>query len=352
MPRVYPVIVKRTTVTGGTGNVGWGPNFGGLDGDQFGCGVGLLPFEPPAVEIPKTCGCNLDLEKLDLTHGKTCGCTISSFTADPTANKTCACNLDLETVNLGHNKTCGCNLDLYAIDPVGAKTAGTHLSGTVTGAPFWQREDHASGAGADLANITVTYAAGAPADGTLLLMSVGVKGSSAPAPDVPSGWTYRGQVVRSEAELHRLTVYHRVASGESSSQMVILSGVVTDATATIHQIVGYDTTTPINTSSTSDSSSINITAPSVTTSVANCLVFYLTTHLHIVTQSHTPPSSHAELTEFETGAVDAICSNDGSRVYTASGATGSVTVSCDELTASVALAFRVAIAPGTTTIAS
>lgn len=88
-------------------------------------------------------------------------------------------------------------------------------------------------------------------------------------------------------------------------------------------------------------------APSVTTTIANTLVFYAVCHIHVISESHTPPANNTERTDFEdpnTGAN--VGSTSGTRIFAATGATGTATIDCTQVLGSNGISHRIAIAPG------
>ncbi len=295
---------------GGTptiGNVEWGPNFGGLDGDQFAVGA----------------------------------------------------NLDLASINLANTKTCGCNVDLFAVDTVYNKTSGAHLSGTVLGAPFWQEVTTAALTAAG-SSIVVNKPSGSQV-GHLLVAFVGTSAAAGAASiNVPSGWTATGAGASGTGTIPtRIRSFIRIVDGtEGSTVTFTFTASADQATAEIHRVVATDPTNPLNAGAAGSVAATALVTdpviPSVTTTVANCLVFAFLFHSHLaLSQTHTPPASHLEVTDFQSTVTAVIVSSTTSyRVFSAAAATGTCTVDCTETVATDAVYQRLAIAPGSLVIAS
>lgn len=219
------------------------------------------------------------------------------------------------------------------------------LTGTALGAPFWQQVDTASDQQlGNIPSIDVTYSV-VPPDGMFLLAFVTGNGSGV-SPDTPAGWTSVGTTAASGNLKAR--VFSRVASGEGATQTFAYSGGTnTSATAEIHQILGGG---GVDVFTQGNASIADPVIPAVTTTVVNCLVFYFLGHMHTLSQSHTPPASNDERTEFETSGIGGVCSNSGTRIFAAAGATGTATVNCNQLGASGAAYHRVAVFPAPVTL--
>ncbi len=78
------------------------------------------------------------------------------------------------------------------------------------------------------------------------------------------------------------------------------------------------------------------------------MVFAFLFHQHLtLSQTHTPPASHVETTDFQSTVGGTRWGSTTSwRVFAAAAATGTATVDCTETVATDWLSIRVAIAPG------
>ncbi len=145
--------------------------------------------------------------------------------------------------------------------------------------------------------------------------------------------------------------YWRIASSEPASYTwasPVPQGVTTGE---IHRIAGTDPTTPVNASNDGKVlATALVTNPvnvSVTTTVANCLVLAWLFHDHgALSNTHTAPTSHVEVTDFQGGTVTLDGSTTDWRVFSAAAATGTATHTCTETVPTDALYQRIAIAPG------
>lgn len=370
MPRARRIAVFQTSggsSGGGTptiGNVEWGPNFGGVDGDQFTAGVNA---DLSAVDLvhTKTCGCNVDLLSVDASYSnQTCGCNVDLFAVDPTYSlRNCGCNVDLFSIDTVYSKTCGCNVDLFAIDPTYSRTGGVHLSGSVLSAPFWQSEDHFPATAGNTTSIAVPYPSGIQSGDLLLAFCAtsNATGSGAAVVDVPSGWNGSAlQSLAGTAAVMFARVFWRAADGtESGSQTFNFSGATAGrATGEIHRIIGADTSSPVNATATATLlASALVTdpvSPAVTTTAANCMVFAFLAHSHAaLSNTHTAPASHVERTDFQSTVTAVILSStSATRVFASAASTGTATHDCTETVATDAVMIRAAIAPAAFTIAS
>lgn len=285
---------------GGGGNVSWGPDFGeagGADGKTFGVGV----------------------------------------------------SVDLDALALSATKNVGVHLTMPALQAVYTeKAVGVHASAEALGAPLWQAEAHAALA-ASAAEITCNVPAGVQ-NGELLVAFVGALASAAsPDIDTPAGWnlirhdTIGNQHARS---------FWRIASSEPASYTFTFTATANQATAEIHRILGANAGTPVNVHAGATASAADPVSPTVTTTAINCLVFAFLSHAHgALSQTHTPPASNDERTDFQsTVSLTILGSTTDTRIFNAAAATGTATHNCTETLATNAIMQRVAIAPGTFTL--
>lgn len=241
------------------------------------------------------------------------------------------------------------------------QTTGMHLSGTALGAPFWQSVQTQTGSG----DLVITKPTGI-VSGDLMVALLGstVTGPSA-TPDwtAPAGWTgIRGDLVNGAANSTRARSFYRIADGTEGATFTFTfaagSGTVARNSGEIHRIIGTHTTTPINVSNGGTLLGTALTPDpvnvSVTTTVVNCLVLAWLVHDHLaLTQTHTAPASHTEVSDFEsTNAANTESSTTDWRAFAAIGATGTATHDCTETVATDACYQRIAIQPGTVTLAA
>lgn len=291
----------------------------------------------------------IDLAQVDMTGALTAQALVDLDKVDMAGALSSVSTLDFAKLDPSGSLSSVSAIDLFSVNPVSNAVGGLAvvptMHGSVLGAPFWQREDHI-GQGAS-EPITVTYAAGAPADGTFLL--AWVANETGGLCNIPTGWT--DVPIAPSAGNFTGRVMYKFASGEGTTQDFDFPGSPNRCTAEIHQILGVDTTTPINITANGAANVTDPVVPSVTTTVPNCLVFYFCAHDHLaITQSHTPPASNTERTDFEGVGLARLGSTSGTRIFAATGATGTATINCNEIVATQAIYIRVAIAPGSLVI--
>ena len=256
-----------------------------------------------------------------------------------------------------YDKTVGCNIALTDLAVVmNEQQVGSHLSGEALGAPFWQTEAH-NALTAAATSITVSVPAGT-VDGDLLVAFVATRDAISQDVNVHGSWTAVNnvsQVTGTSGIFARCM--RRIASGEPASYTFTFAGSVANATAEIHRVIGHDGTTPIDASAVAALAATALDAdpdaPSVTTTVVNTLVFAWVGHDHLaLTQTHTPPASHIEVEDYESNTTALLFGSTTSwRVFAAAGATGTAAINCTETVATDACMMRVAIRPGTFTLA-
>lgn len=411
MPRL---ILEEDTVIiqtggGGTGNVAWGSSFGQSAGDDQsthdigisldldsidientqGLGVnfdldalalentqtlGLVIEADLGYENTKTIGINNDLDAIGLEDTKTIG-ILQTYELATENTQTVGINSDLDSIDLEHTKTVGIdiitgdlstehstqlvgiNTDLDDFATENTKTTGLHLSATVESAPFWQsvQTNTAQDAGG-VGSIAVTK----PVDtavGDLLLAFVGtVSVGAAATVNVPAGWT---AINNTAITTLYGRAFYRIADGtEGASITFTFASNATQTVAEIHRIIGTHATTPIDVSAVASVVASDLDpdpdSPLVTTTVVNTLVFAWLLHDHAaLTQSHTAGASHVERTDFESNLAGVrVSGTSQTRAFSATGSTGTIVHDCTETASTDGLMIRVAIKPGTLTIAS
>lgn len=99
--------------------------------------------------------------------------------------------------------------------------------------------------------------------------------NSTPTISPPSGWTQVGTTVTDGFSACRSMCWRRIADGSEGSSFTWTRSTTGDGAGGIARITGFDPTTPINVSaSNSESSGTAPTAPTVTTTVNDCLVLH------------------------------------------------------------------------------
>ena len=182
----------------------------------------------------------------------------------------------------------------------------------------------------------------------------------------PAGWTSI-QSASTTTVSHIVTgaTFYKIAGAGEASTYTFTFGAMTisyGVTGEIHRFNATDPTTPINVSAIATVLTSDLTpdpvSPSVTTTVANCLVLAFLAHDHNnITNSHTPPASHTERTDFASGEggvgwVGTMKATMAERVFASAAATGTATHNCSETIGTDGVMTRIAIAPGSLTIAT
>lgn len=336
--------------------VAWGPDFGGVDGDRYNIGV---QTSMPALGLAKNQGIGVNSDLFSIAgnyNAQSIGIHTDGVLGPNYNAQSIGVDHDMPTVEVNFLTQAGIRLahTMPSLALSHAKTIGVHLSGSVLGAPFWQSVavQTSTGIGGSDPSIVITKPAGT-VDGDLLLACVAVAnglGAAGFTFTTPSGWTQVG--TKATVGFVAAAVYRRVASGEPADYTFAGVGGYNNFVGCIQRVNAIDGTTPINTDAQGSASVADPVVPSVTTTVANCLVFYFCAHIHVLSESHTPPASHVERSETLADAgTPAVTLDCGTRVFASAGATGTATINCSEIAASDAAYFRVAVAPGSLVIA-
>lgn len=304
-----------------------------LDGERT-LGVGAPVMDTLALDGERTLGHNVTLPELALDATRQLGEGLSMVLG-----------LDGERT-LGHNAT------FPALSVDGTRQEGVHVLAEVLGAPFWQAVTTAQ---ATTNNVTVSCPSSL-AVGDLLLAFVGAIGTvvtNISADD--AGWNNSPPDFLSQSAIGANWFYHLVTGSEPGTFSFTAADTVatTRMTAEIHHIKGVDGTTPIDgVTATSSAAQADPIAPTITPSVANCLVFANVIHDHAaLSQSHTPAAGHVERTDHQSVTPIFIGSCSITKVFPAA-ATGTVTFDCSETVPTPQISHRIAIRPGTQVIAA
>ncbi len=192
--------------------------------------------------------------------------------------------------------------------------------------------------------ITLTVPSGTT-NGDLLIAVLTTRLNSAHTHTTPSGWT----VTKSTASgNYRGTVYQRIASSEPADYAFANSGSTCRICGEMYRITGHDPTTPVNivASAWSAGTSTSVDAASVTTSVDNCLLFwvgFVMANINLDTVS-----GMTELHDLTAGATAHNSTAVDDQTFATAGATGtkSVTIASADW---MAIQFAIAPAPVTLT---
>lgn len=262
--------------------------------------------------------------------------------------------VDLEAVNLDGNVNVTATPDLEAVDLAGS--VGTVLAtvdGTALGAPFWQNESHNTSSSA---NVVVTKPSGT-IQGDLLVLHWALTGNPNPTLGsftAPSGWTAITGVLSPGLTKVAAATYWKIAGASEPADYTFTvtgSGVSLQQFAEIHRIKGTHATVPIDNFTTGTVNATSLVtdpvSPSIDPVTTNTLVLRFLAHDHAaLTQTHTPPGTHVERTDYEANNAARVGSHSMTRVYAADTATETATHDCTETVATDATMVVISIAPG------
>lgn len=341
-------VVKKTTSGGGNALVRWGPDFGGLDGDRYNVGA-LTNFTAAQLTHERPVGVAGRFVFLDLRYNQQIVGASVSTTFNPNYNpQVVGDRVDLKALAANYNpQSIGCQHLLNKIAAAYTNNIAGQITGSVLGAPFYTSVTTA--ATPNLASVTTLscpYPSGLVIGDLLIVVHAS---GQAGASNTPAGFTF---IASNGSGSQKLGAGYRIVDGTETGNVVFTWATAGKGVMAVHRIRGTHPTTPINVSANGNANVTDPVVPSVTTTTVNCLVMYAVSHLHLLTQTHTPPASNTEVMELETAdAANPLSLNTGFRIFAAAGATGTATVDCNELVASEARYLRIAIAPGPLTIA-
>lgn len=342
------------------GNLEWGPAYGqtlGDDASTFDAAVSAQPLSQVAVAGTRTAGVQQRLTTLVTDYSSNpidVGATLVSpyFVAEANVEPL-QVSLQSPYANaVAGQRNVAATHTMPSLAAVGtAKELSAHLSGTVTAAPFWQSvATKALATTLGATTIVVNKPSGLAVDDLMLAWICGNGGDVS----APAGWTTVATGIGTGTGVNAGCFWKKADSSDVAASNFTFTYASNSliGTGEIHRINGQHLTTPVNASASASTTVIDPVVPAVTTTATNCLVFALVGHSHALAQSHAPPASHVEQTEFSDTNVTQIASTTYTRVFAAAASTGTATVDCNELAASLSSYARVAIAPGTLTIAS
>ncbi len=299
-----PSVINVTGGGGGSALVQWGPHFGGPTGDVNNIGI------------------NTTMPALAATYPLGVGIRAGLPGSAP---------IQVGSLAINYN-TLG---------------IGIHQAASVLGAPFFQTISTVAQT-ANSTTITITKPTGT-VDGELLVAGIGsATVSAAESLTAPSGWTLILQTNNVNALGSNLLTYYKFASSEGADY-TWTGGISAAHIGWIMRISGIDPTTPINVSVQATGSATDPVAPTMTTTVVNCLKIACCAQQNALAASYTPPASYLERSDL-TGSnltVVQITGESATRVQAATGASGAVTMDSTQLVASQYCAQHIAIAPGT-----
>ncbi len=342
------------------GTIQWGPDFGGVAGDRY--RIGAHTTNPANGVIgDKTIGVRPQMVALaNLYNAQGIGVHID--TALGLRNdKTIGVQPTMPLLSVAYANLVAVQQTMPTLAVANAKTVGVHLSGSVVGAPFWQSVGLADPG--STTDIIVPKPSGLEVGDLMLAFIAQFKVVSGGVPidfSAPSGWTaIQNQAFSGTTEAIRAVSYWKIATASDvSATDFTWVGENAISIGEIHRVNGAHATTPINASAVATVAAAALTpdpvSPAVTTTVANCLVFALLAHYHSVTdESHTPPASHVETSDHDVTSLGTFSGlTSDTRVFAAAASTGTATHNCTETVGTDGCMQRIAIAPGSLTIAS
>lgn len=263
-------------------------------------------------------------------------------------------SVDLPSLALVGNKGVGVNVAMPALALAGGKGVGVHCAGTALGAPFYQSVQSADSTGS-ATSLVVTAPTSMDSTQKDILIAFVCKMNI--GDDVTStGWTKILHTSRLGVLNNSVTSFYKVVTGSEPADYTFSWTTAGASFASIHHVRGADTTgTPINVSGGNNASATDPVAPTITTTVDNCMLFVACVQNSAIGITYTPPAGYTERTDQNgLGAAGAhlLDGETAQRVLAAAGATGTQTMDSTALAASDYSAQHLAVAPGLITLAS
>lgn len=228
-----------------------------------------------------------------------------------------------------------------------AQTIGTHLAGSALGAPNYMGVGQAGSSDATN-SLSIPVPTGTE-EGDFLLAVVAGANDNADITASESGWT----VIQSNTNSSRLKTFWRFAGASEPANYTFTRAVSTGMLGSIHRVVGVDSTTPINVSGTNFGSTNDPVAPSITTTVANCLKLCCCIKNNGVNLTFTPPANYTERTDQDANGLLGAHTGDGTtatRPQAAAAASGTATMDSTDILSTAWAAQHIAIAPASFTL--
>lgn len=259
----------------------------------------------------------------------------------------------MTNVALESSKNVGVQTTMTQIALGTSKTIGVHVSGSVIGAPFYQ-----SVATLDETASATSHVVGKPtglAVGDLMMATVmHLSGSATFTP--PSGFTLIARTVSASILLPAaLETFWKIAdSGDvAASNFTFTSSASIRSAIAIHRLNGIDPS-PIHVTAAAIGSASNPVCPSVTTTVANCLVMVICSQQNtLADNNYSPPSGFVKRSDQFISSLGVAEGGGASatKVFSATGATGAQTFNSGQVLGTDYAAQTIAIKPGVLVIA-
>lgn len=354
--------------TGGTGpganpNLTWGPDYGepgGGDDTTWNTGVNL---DMPNIDIANTdtVGANITMPTISLANTDGIGANLDLDSVTLANTDTVGANLRMPTLAMVNTDTVGANITMPKIALANSDSVGSKLTGSVLAAPFYQSSSFGVTSLATDTSLVINAPSGT-SDGDFLIAHIARNYTTLVGATItpPSGWTLL--LTNSSGAMDSWVYYKFAGASEPSSYTWTLGATGTVAQSCggdIHRITAVDTSTPIDVSATAAlgvaTGDADPDSPSVTTTVANTMVFAFLAHDHgAVSHTHTPDTGQEEKQDYNSTAStgDFLGMHTMIKVYSATGATGTAEHNCTQITGAQAKMNRVAIRPTSLVIAS
>lgn len=350
------------TVSGGgqpqpcIASVVWGPQFGDNEAEDFAVGA-TIDLEAIALVGTLGAGEQITMPALaaDYSNGSpTVGVQILMTALALQATLGVGARITMPALALTGSLGVGAQILMTALKLTGTLTVGATMTGTVLGPPFWQSAATAVLGGATVTtdtDLTVGNPSGLVVGNFMLAFLDGIGVAAVPViTAVSAGWTALvtslGSGNQQSQAFWKFADAADVAGSGFTFRFSIIGGMVL-ATGEVHRITGVDVTTPVDAADVSPGGgTADPDAPTVTTTVANTLVFAHLGHDHLaLSQSHTPPAGHVERSDFQDGTTVFLGSTTADRVFAAAGATGLANFNCTEVVGTNFVTYRVALRP-------
>ncbi len=181
----------------------------------------------------------------------------------------------------------------------------------------------------EVASLTITKPAGTVADDLLLVKLSFVPDGAPPVITYPAGWTEIRKDGVTNGEIVQ-AVARKVAGASEPANYVFTWTTTSDVTGAMHAYSGEDTTTPIDVhGGQKNASSVSVTAPSVTTTVADTMLVGFFGLQGNTARTFTPPTGMTERTDGgTTGALGGIWAETADQPFVGPGATGTRVATC------------------------
>lgn len=261
--------------------------------------------------------------------------------------------LTMPALEAGYGQSVGISFSLFDVAPFHSSSVGAHLSGTALGAPLWQSVGSVT---SSIAGSSVVIPK--PADlavGDLMVAFVGA--AQLNTTTLPTGWTLILNTQRDGTNDVTLNSSWKIAEASDVAATSFTFTLASSAAfiGCIHRVSAVDSTTPINVSGGGSGSATDPVAPTITTTVDNCLKICACVQFNATNADYTPPSGYTERTDQNgLGALSAqtITGETATRAQATAGASGTATMDSTQAVASDYAAQHIAIAPGTITLAA